>query len=264
MKLVYSDAKFNFSSGYLSWDNYIYLYDYETLKPSVKITPGRIKIYETKSYFLNEKSGIIKILDWKISTPLPDYMIFFTKHENNLIFFNGQILKSGDNKKIFPTASSGGGVSDHQELENLQGGNETERYHLTQAQQAGLVSGSDASIYHNHASLYSSLSHTHTHNSTTSKQGGTTNEYYHLSLTEHDTLTDGSDASLLHIHNAGVITYIPVTGSDAPLIVTADDAQSAIMQIENYLYNVFGVASIQIGISYTGIEYESLGIYEPT
>ena len=265
MKLIYSNAKFNYSNGYLLWDDYIYLYDIQTLKPSVKITANKIKIYETKSYFLNEKNGTINILDWKVAESLPDHMIFFTKHGNNLIFFNGENLILGDNKKIFPKVSSGGGgVSDHQELDNLQGGGETERYHLTETQYNDLTDGGNASGQHLHDDRYSQTTHTHTHNSTTSIQGGSATERYHLTETEHDTLTNGSDASLLHIHNAEAITFTPLSGNEAPGIVTALNAEDAILQVENYLYNVFGVSSLNIGISYTGLEYESLGIYEPT
>lgn len=264
MKLIYSNAKFNFNNGYLEWDDFLYLYDFETLKPSIKITPSKIKIYETKSYFLSEKNGTINIVDWKIAQNSPDYMIFFTKHGNNLVFFNGEILVSGDNKKIFPKVSSGGGVSDHQDLENLQGGSETERYHMTASEHDGLTDGGNASDLHLHDDRYSRTSHTHLHNDTTSKQGGTSGQYYHLSLLEHDTLTDGSDASSLHIHNAEAITYTPTTGSDAPGIITADDVQNALMQFENYLYNVFGVASYNIGISYQPLSYNDVGVYDPT
>lgn len=57
----------------------------------------------------------------------------------------------------------------HNNLQSIQGGSSTERYHLTAAQHAALSAGD--------------------HNDLTGLQGGTTNEYYHLTNDQHSGIT---------------------------------------------------------------------------
>lgn len=118
-------------------------------------------------------------------------------------------------------------------------------------------------------SLYATISHTHTHNSTTSIQGGTTGEYYHLSLDEHDELTQGSLTSL-HLHNASellggdmlkIFHLIPLSDiSGGSVYAIAHDAAN------NMMY-VGGSFSLVRGVTHRGIvrynltteEWEMLG-----
>lgn len=65
----------------------------------------------------------------------------------------------------------------HNDLQNIQGGSSTERYHITQTQYNGLVGGNSTTL------------HKHDHNNMDSIQGGQATEYYHLTASQHQALT---------------------------------------------------------------------------
>jgi hypothetical protein len=67
----------------------------------------------------------------------------------------------------------------HNDLQNIQGGGSTERYHLTLASHTDLTDGG------------ATILHKHDHNLQDGLQGGTTDEYYHLSLDDYDNLGGG-------------------------------------------------------------------------
>lgn len=75
----------------------------------------------------------------------------------------------------------------HNDLQNIQGGSASERYHLTSGQQTDLTDGGDSTL-HFHASDRARANHTGTqdHNTTLSGlQGGTAGQYYHLTSAEY-------------------------------------------------------------------------------
>jgi len=94
-----------------------------------------------------------------------------------------KISKSGSSISDFDSAN-------HNDLDNIQGGQLTERFHLTNNEHDTLTTGSNADGLH-----------IHDHKNLQNIQGGAVNDYYHLTHTQHDTLTTGSNADGLHLHD---------------------------------------------------------------
>jgi hypothetical protein len=80
----------------------------------------------------------------------------------------------------------------HNQLQGLQGGGASERYHLTLAQYASLTSGA--------------------HNSLLGLQGGTTSEYYHTTAAQSTDLLTGAYGSM-YIDNGSVVRTIAATNT---------------------------------------------------
>lgn len=79
----------------------------------------------------------------------------------------------------------------HNDLQNIQGGSPTERYHLTFSQQTDLTDAGDSAL-HFHSADRARANHTGTqdHNTTLSGfQGGAASERYHLTQTQHTRAT---------------------------------------------------------------------------
>ena len=115
---------------------------------------------------INDKPGSFTWLEWY--RQLRDYISTSGSVPWNIIDFSGSSIED-----IADT--------DHNKIDNLQGGTAGEKYHLTAAQHAALSSGA--------------------HNDLTGLQGGTTAQYYHLTSAQHTDLLDGGD-STLHYHAA--------------------------------------------------------------
>lgn len=103
----------------------------------------------------------------------------------------------------------------HQDLQNLQGGSSTERYHITSTQ-ATAIASFNSTQWTDLTDGGGTTLHTHTHNSNTSMQGGTAGEYYHLTSAQLTGLTGGGSTSLHHHGGLSVtITTAPITGGGA-------------------------------------------------
>jgi len=81
-------------------------------------------------------------------------------------------------------------TDEHNELQGIQGGDSTNRYHLTLAQRDGLTDGGETALHSHSAATFA-------HNTLGSIQGGdSTNEYYHLTQEIHDQITSTPTAIL--------------------------------------------------------------------
>lgn len=81
---------------------------------------------------------------------------WYLKLRNAIIQVSNQFVWSSINK-------AGSNITDivqrsHQDLQSIQGGNTTERYHLTSAQQSGLTGGGDTTLHYHLADRASGLS----------------------------------------------------------------------------------------------------------
>ena len=124
-------------------------------------------------------------------------------------------LTDGSNADDFHTHSGTGGVSIHNDLELLQGGDVSndEMYHLTLSQ-ADIVSRLDedsAGLTFDGESIGGGgSSGTSIHNDLTGLQGGDVDldEYYHLDYNEFNLLTNGNVADTLHTHDHNLLRGI--------------------------------------------------------
>ena len=150
---------------------------------------------ETNSYFHLTSGQHTDLTDGANST------LHFHDTDRDLTNHTG-LLPWANVDKTGATFSDFGGL-DHEDLSTFQGGTTDEHYHLTLAQWAFLLQGTDTVLhYHNSDRARSNHTGTQDHNDTTSgKQGGTTDEYYHLTSAQHTDLTDAGLTDL-HRHTA--------------------------------------------------------------
>ena len=121
-------------------------------------------------------------------------------------------LTDGSNADALHTHSGTGGVSIHNDLDQLQGGDisNDEMYHLT-FDQTDIVSrfGEDSSgLTFDGEPIGSGGGGVSVHNSLLGLQGGDVDEYYHVTYEEFDLLTNGKAADSLHTHYHNLLTGI--------------------------------------------------------